>query len=285
METCGRSTTRSPSWYARHSRHHRRDLRHRPCACPPARCWGWGCLVARDAARGRQSGAISLVPCRMPAWTCTWPTSAAWPTFAPWLISYPLPTPHRIARELRRGLFVPSRRNCRWFGAHVRDQPPSSVPAYQPSAAIPARQRVCARPNRDGALHGEARFRRPSGSGTVPSAEGLRRHQGGQPALHLPAGRQGLPGAASSPMLSIPGWRARADAAVATPLASTRRALLRASRSCGGTDRPLLLDDDYGSANGQFYHRGRAIDPPRYTLGTDVQRHLWEVSERLAGLA
>ena len=48
---------------------------------------------------------------------------------------------------------------------------------------------------------------------------------------------------------------------------------------------PLLLDDDYGSANGQFYHRGRAIDPPRYTLGTDVQRHLWEVSERLAGLA
>lgn len=47
---------------------------------------------------------------------------------------------------------------------------------------------------------------------------------------------------------------------------------------------PLLLDDGYGAPNGQFFHRGRAIDPPAYTRQADVQRRLWEVSESLVGL-
>ena len=48
---------------------------------------------------------------------------------------------------------------------------------------------------------------------------------------------------------------------------------------------PLLLDDPYGSANGQFFHRGRAIDPPKSTRDVEVQHHLWQVSEQLTGLA
>jgi NAD(P)-dependent dehydrogenase (short-subunit alcohol dehydrogenase family) len=47
---------------------------------------------------------------------------------------------------------------------------------------------------------------------------------------------------------------------------------------------PLLLDDAHGTANGQFYHRGRVMDPPKYTQDPDVRRRLWEVSEALAGL-
>lgn len=48
---------------------------------------------------------------------------------------------------------------------------------------------------------------------------------------------------------------------------------------------PLLLDDAYASANGQFFHRGRPIDPPKDTLDVDEQRRLWQVSEQLTGLA
>jgi NAD(P)-dependent dehydrogenase (short-subunit alcohol dehydrogenase family) len=48
---------------------------------------------------------------------------------------------------------------------------------------------------------------------------------------------------------------------------------------------PLLLADDYAGANGQFFHRGRAIDPPPYTRQGDIQQRLWAVSEQLAGLA
>ena len=47
---------------------------------------------------------------------------------------------------------------------------------------------------------------------------------------------------------------------------------------------PLLLNDEYGAANGQFFHRGRAIDPPPYTRESDIQRRLWDVSEKLVGL-
>ncbi len=47
---------------------------------------------------------------------------------------------------------------------------------------------------------------------------------------------------------------------------------------------PLLLDDDFGSGNGLFLHRGRAIDPPQYTRDAEVQQRLWEVSERLVGI-
>ena len=48
---------------------------------------------------------------------------------------------------------------------------------------------------------------------------------------------------------------------------------------------PLLLDDAYASANGQFFHRGRPIDPPKDTLDVDEQHRLWQVSEQLTGLA
>lgn len=48
---------------------------------------------------------------------------------------------------------------------------------------------------------------------------------------------------------------------------------------------PLLLDEAFASANGQFFHRGRAIDPPSSTRDVEVQKRLWEVSERLTGLA
>lgn len=52
-----------------------------------------------------------------------------------------------------------------------------------------------------------------------------------------------------------------------------------------GRIAPLLLDDVYAASNGQFFHRGRAIDPPAYTRDAGVQQRLWEVSEQLAGLA
>jgi len=48
---------------------------------------------------------------------------------------------------------------------------------------------------------------------------------------------------------------------------------------------PFILDDEYANATGQFFHKGKPIDPPPYTRDTDVQRRLWEVSERLAGVA
>jgi NAD(P)-dependent dehydrogenase (short-subunit alcohol dehydrogenase family) len=48
---------------------------------------------------------------------------------------------------------------------------------------------------------------------------------------------------------------------------------------------PLLLDEEFATANGLFFRGGRAIDPPRSTRDVDVQRHLWDVSEQLAGLA
>jgi NAD(P)-dependent dehydrogenase (short-subunit alcohol dehydrogenase family) len=48
---------------------------------------------------------------------------------------------------------------------------------------------------------------------------------------------------------------------------------------------PLLLDEAYASANGQFFHRGRTIDPPPYTRDGEVQDRLWQISEQLTGLA
>jgi NAD(P)-dependent dehydrogenase (short-subunit alcohol dehydrogenase family) len=48
---------------------------------------------------------------------------------------------------------------------------------------------------------------------------------------------------------------------------------------------PLLLDDAYASANGQFFHKGKPIDPPKSTRDVDEQHRLWEVSEQLTGLA
>jgi NAD(P)-dependent dehydrogenase (short-subunit alcohol dehydrogenase family) len=48
---------------------------------------------------------------------------------------------------------------------------------------------------------------------------------------------------------------------------------------------PLVLDEHYASANGEFFHRGRPIQPPRSTRDEGVQHRLWEVSERLTGLA
>jgi NAD(P)-dependent dehydrogenase (short-subunit alcohol dehydrogenase family) len=48
---------------------------------------------------------------------------------------------------------------------------------------------------------------------------------------------------------------------------------------------PLLLDDAYATANGQFFHKGKAIDPPKYTRDVDEQHRLWQVSEQLTGLA
>lgn len=48
---------------------------------------------------------------------------------------------------------------------------------------------------------------------------------------------------------------------------------------------PLVLDEKYAAETGQFFHNGEAMDPPPYTRDADVQRRLWEVSERLTGLA
>jgi short-subunit dehydrogenase len=39
------------------------------------------------------------------------------------------------------------------------------------------------------------------------------------------------------------------------------------------------------TANGQFFHKGKAIDPPKYTRDVDEQHRLWQVSEQLTGLA
>jgi NAD(P)-dependent dehydrogenase (short-subunit alcohol dehydrogenase family) len=47
---------------------------------------------------------------------------------------------------------------------------------------------------------------------------------------------------------------------------------------------PLLLDEQYAKANGEFFHRGRPIQPPRSARDPDLQHRLWEVSERLTGL-
>jgi NAD(P)-dependent dehydrogenase (short-subunit alcohol dehydrogenase family) len=48
---------------------------------------------------------------------------------------------------------------------------------------------------------------------------------------------------------------------------------------------PLVLDEAYATATGQFFHKGKPIEPPPHTRDVDVQRRLWEVSEQLAGLA
>ena len=48
---------------------------------------------------------------------------------------------------------------------------------------------------------------------------------------------------------------------------------------------PLVLDEQYAAETGQFFHNGKAMDPPPYTRDAVVQRRLWEVSERLTGLA
>ncbi len=48
---------------------------------------------------------------------------------------------------------------------------------------------------------------------------------------------------------------------------------------------PLILDEEYANASGLFFHKGKPIDPPPYARDPDVQRRLWDVSERLAGLA
>lgn len=48
---------------------------------------------------------------------------------------------------------------------------------------------------------------------------------------------------------------------------------------------PLVLDKEYAAANGEFFHRGRPIQPPRSTRDPEVQRRLWQVSEQLTGLA
>jgi short-subunit dehydrogenase len=44
-------------------------------------------------------------------------------------------------------------------------------------------------------------------------------------------------------------------------------------------------DASHGNANGQFFHKGRPIDPPKTTRDVDVQQRLWQVSEQLTGLA
>ena len=38
---------------------------------------------------------------------------------------------------------------------------------------------------------------------------------------------------------------------------------------------PLLLDDAYASANGQFFHKGRPIDPPKSTRDVVSSRTPW----------
>ena len=48
---------------------------------------------------------------------------------------------------------------------------------------------------------------------------------------------------------------------------------------------PLLLDPAYASANGQFFHKGKPIDPPKSTLDVGDQHRLWQVSQQLTGLA
>jgi len=48
---------------------------------------------------------------------------------------------------------------------------------------------------------------------------------------------------------------------------------------------PLVLDKRYAGASGQFLRDGKTIDPPPYTQDIEVQRRLWEVSERLTALA
>jgi NAD(P)-dependent dehydrogenase (short-subunit alcohol dehydrogenase family) len=47
---------------------------------------------------------------------------------------------------------------------------------------------------------------------------------------------------------------------------------------------PLVLDDAYASAHGQFFHKGRPIDPPKSTRDVDEQLRLWQVSQQLTGL-
>ena len=48
---------------------------------------------------------------------------------------------------------------------------------------------------------------------------------------------------------------------------------------------PLLTDERFATASGQFFRKATQIDPPPYTRDAEVQRRLWEVSEQLAGLA
>lgn len=48
---------------------------------------------------------------------------------------------------------------------------------------------------------------------------------------------------------------------------------------------PLLTDERYAAATGQFFRKGKPMDPPPYTRNADTQRRLWEASAQLAGLA
>jgi retinol dehydrogenase-14 len=62
-------------------------------------------------------------------------------------------------------------------------------------------------------------------------------------------------------------------------------ALSPAPDRAAGRIAPLLVDEEFAAANGLFFRGGRAIDPPQGTRDAGVQRHLWDVSEQLAGLA
>jgi NAD(P)-dependent dehydrogenase (short-subunit alcohol dehydrogenase family) len=91
----------------------------------------------------------------------------------------------------------------------------------------------------------------------------------------------GVTANAVHPGLARTGLMAQSPALLRLPVA------LISAPPAGVAERvaPLLLDEQYASANGQFFHRGRAIEPPPYTRDPDVQRRLWEVSEQLTGLA
>jgi NAD(P)-dependent dehydrogenase (short-subunit alcohol dehydrogenase family) len=47
---------------------------------------------------------------------------------------------------------------------------------------------------------------------------------------------------------------------------------------------PLALAPEYAGRSGLFFHKGRAIDPPKPAQDPDVARRLWETCEQLTGV-
>jgi len=47
---------------------------------------------------------------------------------------------------------------------------------------------------------------------------------------------------------------------------------------------PLVLDPEFVSDSGLFYHKGRAIDPPLYTRDPDTAGRLWDACAALTGV-
>jgi NAD(P)-dependent dehydrogenase (short-subunit alcohol dehydrogenase family) len=69
------------------------------------------------------------------------------------------------------------------------------------------------------------------------------------------------------------------------PLRFVMRFFAAPPEHAAGDIAPLLTDERYAAETGQFFRKGKPMDPPPYTRDVEIQQRLWDVSEQLAELA